>query len=252
MSCKPLIARIRNRVVRRLQNSPALYRCFAPLSPSLRPALPTLCGKDTDVVIEGYPRSGNTFAVKAFLYAQEGRTVRIASHHHTQVQLMLARRYGIPAMVLIREPEQAIRSALVRAPHLSARRAVDKYIEFYTDIEGLRDHFVVVDFKRIVSDFGECIGLLNGKFGCRFLCPEFTPEDNRVILNSLRLDVDTNPNCPPSGIAAPSQAKDNAKALLDLSSISEPLEEARGVWRRYITYAEKPLGTGSRADPQEP
>ncbi len=50
-----------------MSRSPTVYFGIQRLRPSRRYLLVT---KDTEIVIEGYPRSANTFAVAAFLVAQ--------------------------------------------------------------------------------------------------------------------------------------------------------------------------------------
>jgi hypothetical protein len=50
-----------------------------------------LVDRTTQLVIEGFPRSGNTFAVVAFEQAQR-QSVRIAHHLHAPAQVMLAAR----------------------------------------------------------------------------------------------------------------------------------------------------------------
>jgi hypothetical protein len=56
--------------------------------------------RTTQLVIEGYPRLGNTFAVVAFLQAQK-EDVRIAHHLHAPAQVIRAARWRIPTIVLI-------------------------------------------------------------------------------------------------------------------------------------------------------
>jgi len=75
-----------------LGRSPAVYFGIQRLRPSRRHLL---VKKDTEIVIEGYPRSANTFAVAAFLLAQ-GRAVKIAHHLHVPAQVIQAVRWGIP------------------------------------------------------------------------------------------------------------------------------------------------------------
>ncbi|RMG27959.1 MAG: hypothetical protein D6732_19595, partial [Methanobacteriota archaeon] len=58
------------------------YRLFAPAH--LR--MEKLIGARTEIVIEGYPRSANTFAVVAFRLAQN-RPVKIAHHLHMEAQI---------------------------------------------------------------------------------------------------------------------------------------------------------------------
>jgi hypothetical protein len=66
----------------------------------------------TDIVIEGFPASANTFAVAAFRLAQEPRYMRIAHHTHVPAQVIEATRLGVPAILLIREPMQAVLSVM--------------------------------------------------------------------------------------------------------------------------------------------
>src|SRR4051794_35640317 len=62
--------------------------------------------RTTDIVIEGFPRSGNTFAVVAFRLAQS-RAMQVAHHLHIPAQLLWADRVGMPSMVLVRNPVDA-------------------------------------------------------------------------------------------------------------------------------------------------
>ncbi|MEW6059376.1 MAG: hypothetical protein AB1551_04425, partial [Actinomycetota bacterium] len=64
-------------------------------------------GPSTDLVIEGYPRSANTLAVSAISAAQPG-PIRIAHHLHAPGHVIAAIRRGVPVLVLVREPEEAV------------------------------------------------------------------------------------------------------------------------------------------------
>ena len=72
-------------------------------------------GPDTDIVIEGFPRSANTFAVTAFELAQE-RPVTVAHHLHAAAHVVRAAQAGVPVIVLVRAPEDAIASVVARKP----------------------------------------------------------------------------------------------------------------------------------------
>lgn len=67
--------------------------------------------KDTDLVIEGYPRSANSTTVHKFLSRQD-RPLHVAHHKHHAAQILRAVQWGIPAVVLIREPRSACLSLL--------------------------------------------------------------------------------------------------------------------------------------------
>ena len=72
--------------------------------------------RDTDIVVEGFPRSGNTFAVFALRDASDGR-LSVASHVHHPSQVKLAVRKGLPTLLVIREPVACLASYLIAGPH---------------------------------------------------------------------------------------------------------------------------------------
>lgn len=125
-------------------------------------------GPGTEIVIEGFPRTGNTFAVTAFLQAQ-GRHVEVAHHVHAPAQLIEALRLGIPALALVREPEEAVLSFVVRLPHLSVRQVLRSYIRFYRPLRPYRHRLVVADLREVSSDFGAVIDRVNARFGTDFV-----------------------------------------------------------------------------------
>ncbi len=123
--------------------------------------------ESTEIVIEGYPRSGNTFAVVAFQEAQQ-REVRIGHHLHAPAQIMWAVKHDIPTLILIRSPVDAITSFLVYEGYLSVRQALIEYIRYYRTIFPFRRGFVVADFRDIIDDFGLTIRRINTHFGTSF------------------------------------------------------------------------------------
>jgi hypothetical protein len=160
-----------------LGRSPTVYFGIQRLRRSRRHLL---VKKDTEIVIEGYPRSANTFAVVAFLLAQ-GRPVKIAHHLHVPAQVIQAGRWGIPTIVLIRDPQDAVLSLLVREPYLSARRALQDYIIFYSTISHYRNSFVVAPFDEVINNFGQVIVRANERFGTIFKPFEPTDENIRKV-----------------------------------------------------------------------
>ena len=75
-----------------------------PLSVKLHPFYTNVFNHATQLVIEGYPRSANTYAVVAFAAVQPERP-RIAHHLHVAAQVLAAVDRDIPTMVLIRRPQ---------------------------------------------------------------------------------------------------------------------------------------------------
>jgi hypothetical protein len=124
---------------------------------------------DKQLVIEGFPRSGNTFARRAFIMAQnEGfDQTRIACHLHVPAQVILAARWQIPTLVPIRRPRDAVLSFVIRDP-ISVDQALRYYVSFYETVEKYRDAYVLGLFEEITEDFGQVIKHINDKFGTTF------------------------------------------------------------------------------------
>ena len=122
-----------------------------------------LVGKNTDIVIEGFPRSGNTFSVTAFEWAQD-RKIKIAHHLHSPAQLIWAVNHDIPAVALIREPKSAVISLVIRESHISLKVALHEYIRFYQSILPIKDKILTANFEDVITDYGNVIKRINGKF----------------------------------------------------------------------------------------
>jgi hypothetical protein len=133
--------------------------------------------KDTVIVIEGFPRSANTFACNAFRLSQE-KDVKIAHHLHAPAQIIGAAKMNIPAVVQIRNPDDAVLSLVVRSPFISIRIALREYTLFYETILSYRDHFIVAKFEDVIRDFGSVIREINDRFGTDF--KEFIHNEENV------------------------------------------------------------------------
>jgi hypothetical protein len=171
----PPVRRLRHVLRTRISEHPALYLPFARRKypgPS-----PEVISSETELVIDGYTRSATTFAVYAFQLAQ-ARPVRIAHHLHAPAQLIAAAKAGVPALVVIREPQDAILSQLVREPQVQLRDALVAYRRFYARLLPWRASFVVGEFDEVTHDFGAVVGRLNRHFGTSFT--EFTHSERNL------------------------------------------------------------------------
>jgi hypothetical protein len=170
--------------------------------------------RTTEIMIEGYQRSGNTFAVVAFRQAQ-GREIRIAHHLHAAAQVKHAARLGVPAIVLIREPSEAVLSLVVRDPRASVRYALRSYIRFYSTVVPYLEKTVVAPFATVTSDLTSIIRMVNTRYGTAF--KEFVPTED--TLESVRQTVERNGQRDSMrtgldyhmGVALPSEQRQRAK-----------------------------------------
>jgi hypothetical protein len=156
---------LRHVIRSRFSEHPSLYLPFARRrypGPS-----PKVVDNETQVVIDGYTRSACTFAVYAFQLSQP-KPVRLAHHLHAPAQLLEAARRGIPSIVVIREPQGALLSQIVREPHVSLRGALESYQRFYSLLVPYGPALVAGEFQDVTNDFGAVINRLNERFGTHY------------------------------------------------------------------------------------
>jgi hypothetical protein len=147
---------------------------------------------ETEVVIEGFPRSGNTFAVAAFHFAQLPRDVKIAHHAHVPAQLLQAVRLGLPAVLLVRAPEECVLSLVVRDPSLGVAGVLRGWVRFHEPLVRVRDRLVVATFQEATTDVGAITRLVNERFATGFRPFDPTPENlERVRALIERGDLNT-------------------------------------------------------------
>jgi hypothetical protein len=141
-------------------------------------------GPETEIVIEGFPRSANSFAVTAFARAQD-RKAEIAHHVHAPAQVIAAARKGKPALVLIRDPEDAVLEYVIKKPAITIGQALRGYARFYAPLLRYRSRFVTGSFEEVTTNFGAVIRRVNERFGTTFLEFDHTEEHARASLDEL-------------------------------------------------------------------
>jgi hypothetical protein len=135
---------------------------------------------ETELVIEGFPRSANTFSTVAFQFSQP-RPVRLAHHLHVPAQITAGARMGTPVLVLVRHPRDCAVSVAIRSPHVSLRQAVDAHRRFHEAVLPYRDACHVALFEDVVRDFGRVVAGLNARFGTAYELFDHTPENVRRV-----------------------------------------------------------------------
>jgi hypothetical protein len=141
----------------------------------------------TQIAIEGFPRSGNTFAFFALKHAERlaGREVNIASHVHTPSQVKLAVARHFPTLVVIRRPIDVITSLLIAAPHTGFASAINEYNHHHRELLPLRDGFVIGTFDQVTTDFGAVTDRVNERFGTHFARFDPTEENNEAVFAAI-------------------------------------------------------------------
>ncbi len=134
------------------------------------------------ILIDGYPRSANTFMCEVFYRGNPDIDDKIAHHSHSSIITAIACRHGIPVILLIRHPLDAIRSYLIFQMKekpingMLINHALQQYADFYNDLYSLRDNFLIADFETVIKNPQVVINRCNRKFNTSFKYIEDTEQ----------------------------------------------------------------------------
>lgn len=145
----------------RLSRQPARFQSSPRVIPSTRdaPGAPPswrgrkLVTKDTDLVIEGFPGSANSFVANAVRAAID-QPANVESHFHHGVQLTRAVAFGVPTVVLVRPPRDACRSLKTKSPNLVDALIVLRWLHYHRAVLRHLDRpgFDAVLFDEVIRD----------------------------------------------------------------------------------------------------
>jgi hypothetical protein len=227
---------IREQMRRYVGEHPSLFFNIYRLRPHYRKLL---VDRTTQFVIEGFPRSGNTFAVVAFEQVQH-ESVRIAHHLHMPAQVMLAARWRIPTLVLMRKPTDAVLSWVIRDPRISIYEAMKHYVSFYEKVAGYRSAFVVGSFEEVIQDYGAVLERVNAKFGTRFSLFDHSKDNVEGVFSDIEErhrtrrggGLDEKQIARPSAIKA--TMKDTLKKELQAPQVKALTARAQAIYEDFV------------------
>ena len=161
-----------------------------------------------DICIEGFPRSANSFFSAVF--RTYNPTAKCAHHMHAPMQVMKAIEYGIPCIILIRKPIDAVASVLVVDRSLSIRLAIQSYIHFYERVWPVRKSVVFANFEDATQRPQHVVETLNQRYNTLFHMEPITPAVRARIFSQLQ-DAQKELNLPKHLVAIPTEAKARIK-----------------------------------------
>jgi hypothetical protein len=164
----------------------------------------------TDIVINGFPRTGNTYTTLAFQQAQHNR-VNISHHGHVIAQFIQGMKYDIPVLVLIRNPLDTVTSHVVRHPTISISHSLLCYIRFYSEIAGMLNYVVVADFAEITNDFNSVINRINKRFDTDFDLLSNQKQTQKEVFSKIYSIYKKKQYGNPFMIAMPTEIKEQLK-----------------------------------------
>lgn len=213
-----------------VKRTPVLYRPAKRLTG--RGAEDHLCDRATQICIEGYPSSGNSFSFAVLRLANP--EARIAHHCHSVANLQLALDLGVPGVALIRKPEDAISSRLARFGG-AVRQALLEYIDFYDFVLDRADRLTIVPFEEVTQQTGTFLHRVSQASGLAFEVDDVDDlsrqaRDYIKRWSEKRQDTDR--------MSLPSEERNRFKAMLRKGvQEHDRFHEARHVWQQVVKQA---------------
>ena len=152
---------LREHILDYIRKKPQLFYRIMLFKPRYREILIT---EKTEIVIEGYPRCANTYAVAA-LWITQDRKLSVARHTHAIAQIIRASEKQLPTLLLIRNHEDAIISYVIREKNVDISLAINRYIDFYRVAHSLAKGFVISDFDHTITQYHSLLENLNTRYG---------------------------------------------------------------------------------------
>jgi hypothetical protein len=195
--------------------------------------------KDTDLVIEGFPRSANTFSVLAFDSAQTN-PVQLAHHLHAASQIIPAAKDNKPILLIVRQPEDAVASFMIMNDNLKPHDALKYYVSFHRKLLPYADRCAVASFESVIKEYNKVLENLNKKYETNFEIFEPTPENTEACLNkvskALVAEYDNKEYDYNTHVSRPIDERKNAKSeVLKRIKAEAPqlLTEAKTLYSKY-------------------
>lgn len=140
--------------------------------------------KDSDLAIIGYPRCGNSFGTRVIQYLQP-TNIKIASHHHFVAELKYALQLGVPSLLLVRDPLNAVSSLVVRNPEIKISHALRWYIWFYQEAYKCSKKCCVADYKEITKSPDVIIQKLNAMYNLNLYYRVLQDNDIKLLRSEM-------------------------------------------------------------------
>lgn len=202
----------------------------------------------TDIVLEAYPRSANTYVVAAVKYLSNEKLV-IAHHKHSSAQFKMAYAHNCAAVLVLRNPMDSISSLAVRRPNISLSSLIREYVNFHRDfvevVEAGYSKYRVLSFEGVVNDkniFKDIFSMMGRSYDKEKLTSsDFSHSVLNLVEDMER--VDSGGTVRESHVARPSNGRSVAstqvKALLKSDRYLKLMSDANDIYSRLYDMAAK-------------
>lgn len=148
----------------------------------------------TQLCVEGFQRSGNSYFINFFKMVND--EIMVAHHYHSAVQLVKATKQQIPAVILIREPKDAIASLITWDNRLNIGTAIASYQQFYNKALPIKKHCLIVHFNELIKGIDPIITKINQRFYTKFITTNFSKKHHDELIKEAEIlhnDLQTSP-----------------------------------------------------------
>ncbi len=227
-----------------LENYPRLYLGLLRLKRFRHWSRDWIVSAQTDITIEGFPRSGNSFARSAFRSAEEdqgGSPHKIATHVHSHAQIIRSAQLGIPTMVLLRAPRDACLSLValgfqIEDANISEKRlarakldlinVLAAYRRFYENVLKVKDQVIIADFNLVTTNYAEVIRRMNCRYGTHFPLYENNADNESKVFKEGGFHL------------SPNSKRDDIKATLNryysLDELQPSIADAQATYEKLL------------------
>ena len=160
-----------------------------------------------DILVEGYPRSGNSYIVRYLGHFLDPQKISHHTHLFSSCKKHLDK--GSKCIILIRNPIESIASNILINPLLSRELAIKHYINFYEGVASYpSDAFLMINFDDFVNNQLSILNSIN-----KYLeLGEIDEHEYKLVDNKIRLQVKIMSKERKNFYSLPSLEKDSYKA----------------------------------------
>jgi hypothetical protein len=214
------------------------FLVFLPLFRLFKKRYPCYAVPNANICIEGFPRSGNSFFVMAFQQWNPGTT--IAHHSHLASNAKYSVKQDKPTVILIREPAEAIASAIAwdgQDERVVPGVGLITYVVFYQSLRKYKQEILFLDFYEAINQPDKCIAKINQRFDTNFSAKEFTKDEN-IRLRNVLVNQDMQEKRTELNSSLPNERKSKLKmAIVPKISAHSLYARAHTLYAEYIACA---------------
>ena len=143
-----------------IKNNPFFYKIWFKFYRNNRGAKIKMINSNTKLLFDGYPRSGNTYAL--FLIRKIFNREDVAHHFHAVAPIKIALKLDLKIIIIIRHPLDAIASFYLKKFEKKLkvpkevnvklmRVMVQDYIAYYSYVEKVKENLFILKFDSLIN-----------------------------------------------------------------------------------------------------